>query len=35
MVREAGKRAANMPIKGTEADLMKLAMIAVDEKWVI
>ncbi len=33
MVREAGKRAAaNMPIQGTEADLMKLAMIAVDEK---
>lgn len=33
MVREAAKRAAfNMPIQGTEADLMKLAMIAVDEK---
>jgi DNA polymerase-1 len=33
MVREAGKRAAaNMPIQGTEADLMKLAMIKVDEK---
>ena len=33
MVREAGKRAAaNMPIQGTEADLMKLAMIEVDEK---
>ena len=33
MVREAGKRAAaNMPIQGTEADLMKLAMMAVDEK---
>jgi len=33
MVREAGKRAAaNMPIQGTEADLMKLAMIAIDEK---
>ncbi|MDQ5932598.1 MAG: polymerase [Patescibacteria group bacterium] len=33
MVREAGKRAAaNMPIQGTEADLMKLAMIAVDAK---
>lgn len=32
MVREAGKRAAaNMPIQGTEADLMKLAMIKVDE----
>ena len=33
MVRQAGERAAaNMPIQGTEADLMKLAMIAVDEK---
>lgn len=33
MVREAGKRAAaNMPIQGTEADLMKLAMIQIDEK---
>lgn len=33
MVREGAKRAAaNMPIQGTEADLMKLAMIAVDEK---
>ncbi len=33
MVREAAKRAAaNMPIQGTEADLMKLAMIQVDEK---
>ena len=33
MVREAGKRAAaNMPIQGTEADLMKLAMIQVDDK---
>ncbi len=32
MVREAGKRAAaNMPIQGTEADLMKLAMIKIDE----
>lgn len=33
MVREGAKRAAaNMPIQGTEADLMKLAMIQVDEK---
>lgn len=33
MVREAAKRAAaNMPIQGTEADLMKIAMIAIDEK---
>lgn len=33
MVREAGKRAAaNMPIQGTEADLMKLAMIQVDDE---
>ncbi len=33
MVREGAKRAAaNMPIQGTEADLMKLAMLAVDEK---
>ena len=32
-VREAAKRAAiNMPIQGTEADLMKLAMINVEEK---
>lgn len=32
MVREAAKRAAaNMPIQGTEADLMKKAMIQVDE----
>ncbi|HKX73643.1 MAG TPA: DNA polymerase I [Candidatus Saccharimonadales bacterium] len=31
-VREAAKRAAiNMPIQGTEADLMKLAMIKVEE----
>ena len=33
MVREAAKRAAaNMPIQGTEADLMKRAMINLDEK---
>ena len=33
MVREAANRqAANMPIQGTEADLMKLAMIQVEEK---
>jgi DNA polymerase I len=33
MVREAAKRAAaNMPIQGTEADLMKLAMIEVDKQ---
>lgn len=33
MVRENAKRAAaNMPIQGTEADLMKRAMIAVNEK---
>ena len=32
MVREGAKRAAaNMPIQGTEADLMKKAMIKVDE----
>jgi DNA polymerase-1 len=32
-VREAAKRqAANMPIQGTEADLMKLAMLAVEQK---
>jgi DNA polymerase-1 len=32
MVREAAKRAAqNMPIQGTEADLMKLAMLKVEE----
>lgn len=33
MVRESAKRAAaNMPIQGTEADLMKMAMLAVDQK---
>lgn len=33
MVREAAKRAAmNMPIQGTEADLMKLAMIRLEDK---
>ncbi len=33
MVREAAARqAANMPIQGTEADLMKLAMLKIDEK---
>lgn len=33
MVREGAKRqAANMPIQGTEADLMKLAMIKIEEK---
>jgi DNA polymerase-1 len=33
MVREGAKRAAaNMPIQGTEADLMKIAMIEVDKK---
>jgi DNA polymerase-1 len=33
MVREAANRqAANMPIQGTEADLMKLAMLKLDEK---
>jgi DNA polymerase-1 len=32
MVREGAKRAAiNMPIQGTEADLMKLAMLRVEE----
>ena len=34
MIREMAKRAAqNMPIQGTEADLMKRAMLAVDEKF--
>ena len=33
MVRSAAERAAmNMPIQGTEADLMKMAMVAVDVK---
>ena len=33
MVRAAGERqAANMPIQGTEADLMKMAMLKVEEK---
>lgn len=33
IVREAAKRAAaNMPIQGTEADLMKKAMLLVDER---
>lgn len=33
VVREAAKRAAmNMPIQGTEADLMKLAMIRLEDK---
>ncbi len=35
IVREAARRAAaNMPIQGTEADLMKRAMLRVDEKIV-
>ena len=33
VIREAAKRAAaNMPIQGTEADLMKMAMLRVEEK---
>lgn len=33
IVREAAKRAAiNMPIQGTEADLMKMAMLSVEQK---
>ena len=33
VVREAAKRvAANMPIQGTEADLMKIAMLDVEQK---
>ena len=33
MIREAAKRAAaNMPIQGTEADLMKMAMLKIDEQ---
>jgi DNA polymerase-1 len=33
IIRKAGERAAiNMPIQGTEADLMKLSMIDVDKK---
>lgn len=33
MVRESARRAAaNMPIQGTEADLMKMAMLKVDER---
>jgi len=33
MIRESAKRAAaNMPIQGTEADLMKMAMLKIDEE---
>lgn len=33
MVRQGAERAAiNMPIQGTEADLMKMAMVAVDNQ---
>jgi len=33
VVREAAKRAAiNMPIQGTEADLMKIAMLKVEKQ---
>jgi DNA polymerase-1 len=33
MVREGAKRAAaNMPIQGTEADLMKMAMIKIEQQ---
>ena len=33
MIREGAKRAAaNMPIQGTEADLMKMAMLKIDEE---
>jgi DNA polymerase-1 len=33
VVREAAKRAAiNMPIQGTEADLMKMAMLEVEKR---